>query len=1147
MVTAMSSAKPPSADSAVRERLLASNCSFIVQAPAGSGKTELLMQRYLNLLADPQVREPEQVLAITFTRKAAAQMRNRILQALEKAAEPAAADLAPHQLRTRELALRVLARDRELQWQLLHNPSRLQVRTLDSFCDALVRHAPLQENFDPASQVTEDAAPLYEEAARQVLLMLGEADRQRAEAVRTLLEHLDNHAANFQRLIAAMLARREQWLELIGGSTHRLRDEELETVRRKVLEPALADSVRYELQLMRRAVQQALPPQLAPELFAAMQYAAETLKDDARSAIKALAGITALPSAEPDAVEQWRAIQEFFFTQAGSLRKTLNKANGFLPTNREIRDRCIQLFAELGEAFAQTAGVRLARLKKLPPVTYPETQWEALRALFQLLPWAVAALKTQFKAAGQVDFSEVAMAARATLVKEEQPTDLSFHLGERIRHVLVDEFQDTSVSQVALLGSLLETWDEQEGNTLFLVGDPMQSIYGWRQAEVTLFAATQHSGVGSLRPRAEALTVNFRSQQRLVDWFNSAFPFILNEANEVTGAVSYCPADANEPPGVEPVEIHPLIGKQDAAEAEQVVDLIAQALTESAQGTVAVLVRARTHLPEIARSLKRRGVPFRAVKTDPLGERQAVRDVDALARALWHLADRTAWLAVLRAPYCGLGLFDLAALCEEDARAPVWELLQRPSPRLTPEGQARLARVVPVLREALASRGRLALRTLVESAWLSLGGLAALPPGFDGEADRRDVEAYLDLLAAVSEAEELPEPTRLQGKLGELYAPADTAAGIRVELMTIHTAKGLEFDTVIVPGLGRRQRTDEPQLLYWRQRMVEGRQQLLLGALEPAGTGGKDGTAEGYLRQLEKDRKHEEDKRVLYVAATRARRKLHLLGHVNLPRENASIKPDSGSLLAILWEVPQIRAAFEALPLPLPQEAVTVPATAEVRLRRLPLEWEAAAPAAPFPWSAPKARGIAEETHTFDWASDRLRRVGTVTHAFLHRIAREGIEAWDASRLAQRTANLRAALLAAGIAPDDLDPATQKVATALRNVLRDQRGRWLLQAHPEAQSELEITAVIDGEVRRLKVDRTFIESGERWIVDYKVADMQGGNRESFLRAQVEKYRPDLERYQRAMTAFDARPARLALYFPLLNEFRELPQSSPPRP
>jgi ATP-dependent exoDNAse (exonuclease V) beta subunit len=1140
------------ADVAVRAQVVDSGRSFIVQAPAGSGKTELLMQRFLHLLCDPALREPEQVLAITFTRKAAAEMRSRIVQALEQAAAPAA-ELAPHQQRARELARRVLERDRLLGWHLLENPARLEVRTLDSLCEAIVRQAPLLEEFDATCAVTEDAAALYDEAARRTLLMLGGGEARLAGAVRTLLEHLDNNAGDFQRLVAVMLQRREQWLEVIGGRTHTLADEELERVRRELLEPALADSIRYELRLIRAAVDAALPPAVQEKLFDGMRHAAaEIRKVNEGSPLRALAGITSLPGEEPEDVASWRGVREFFFTHENELRKQLTVKQGFPTNDREIKNRCLEIFRELGETFTAAVGERLARLEKLPPAVYPEPQWEALRALFQLLPWAVAALKREFQNAGQVDFSEVAMAARAALAAgDNAPSDLAFRLSARMRHVLVDEFQDTSVSQIVFLERLLKTWEPQEGCTLFLVGDPMQSIYGWRDAEVTLFEEAKRNGIGRgedpWRLESAALTVNFRSEPRLVEWFNRTFPCILQETNTVTGAVAYSRADAYAPAEAgaaaagEAVEIHGFIGKQHEAEAGRVAELVAQSLAETESSTIAVLVRARTHLVEIARELKRRGIRFRAVKTDALGEKQAVRDVDALTRALEHLGDRTAWLAVLRAPWCELELADLAALGEDDHQTPIWQLMQERAARLSASGQARLARIVPVLAGALAARGRVPLRTLVESVWLSLGGLAALHAGAEGEAERRDVEAYLDLLAEIAVADALPEPARLQTKLGELYAPADTASEIRVELMTIHTAKGLEFDTVIVPGLGRRPRHDEAQLLYWRQRIVEGRQHLLLGALEPAGTGAKDGTVEGYLQQLQKDRTREENKRLLYVAATRARRKLHLLGHVKTPKPGAELAPEPNSLLQILWDVPEIRGAFAARPLPAAEEAEPQ-ATAAVKLRRLPQSWRMTAPVSPVSWKA-AARGAVEETHTFDWAGDRLRRIGTVTHAFLHRIAREGLATWNDAMLARRTVNIRAALLGAGLSPDDLDEAAEKVTTALGNLLHGERGRWLLAAHEEAQSELEITAVIAGEVRRLKVDRTFVENGVRWIVDYKVADRQGGDRSSFLAAQMEKYRPDLERYRQAMAALDARATRLALYFPLLNEFCELPDGA----
>ena len=152
---------PVPSDATVRSRAIDRDRSFLVQAPAGSGKTELLMQRFLNVLADPTLLEPESVLAITFTRKAAAEMRNRILEALESARTAVPEDLSAHQQKTRELALQALARDGERGWRLLENPSRLQVRTVDSFCDSLVRQLPLRAGFGAAAEVeTGPEAPI---------------------------------------------------------------------------------------------------------------------------------------------------------------------------------------------------------------------------------------------------------------------------------------------------------------------------------------------------------------------------------------------------------------------------------------------------------------------------------------------------------------------------------------------------------------------------------------------------------------------------------------------------------------------------------------------------------------------------------------------------------------------------------------------------------------------------------------------------------------------------------------------------------------------------------------------------------------------------------------------------------------------------
>jgi ATP-dependent helicase/nuclease subunit A len=1127
---------PVPSDSEVRSRAISRDQSFIVQAPAGSGKTELLMQRFLNVLADPTIAEPESVLAITFTRKAAAEMRNRILEALEDAGKTLSETLPPHKQKTREIAMEVLKRDMERGWRLLENPSRLQVRTVDSFCDSLVRQLPLRAGFGAAADVDIDPKPLYEEAARRTVLMLGDPDERTSKAVEQLLAHLDNNLRSLQQLIVGMLEKREQWLRLIGG-VHMLDEQELEEVRHQKLEPALADAVRYELGILREALTAAVPGELWGRLLWFMRYAGSNLEEN--NSVYLLRDLTVLPGTEPDDVGKWKALHKFFFDSKQCVRGSLSKLNGFPREGKREKEECLELFATLNRNVNFVARVQelCERLFKLPATTYTDAQWEVIRALFWILPRAVANLKIIFGEVGRVDFSEVAQGAAHALGTPDEPTDLSFRVGGRIRHILVDEFQDTSVAQVELLKALIATWEQTEGNTLFVVGDPMQSIYSFREAEVVLFQRTREQGIAGWKLQPEELCINFRSQLRLIDWFNASFPNILTEDNHVSGAVSYTAADAIRPAGPAPVSIEAFATKNYQAEAQRVLELIEQALVDNSAGMIAILVRARSHLTEIVKTLRSHGIRFRAVKIDSLGERQAVLDIDALTRALIHFGDRTSWLAVLRGPYCGLDLSDIWAVCREDKYTAIWDLMQQRFSMLSADGQRRLARVIPVLAAMLDSRGRIPLRTWVESAWISLGGPASVRPGTDGEADIRDVHAYLDLLQSTAVAGELPDPQVFRQKLGALFAPADTADDIRVEIMTIHNAKGLEFDTVIVPGLGRPPKADDQRLLYWWERVLDGKVQLLLGPIEAATAAkdSKDGTIEGYLRQIEKDRAHEESKRLLYVAATRAKRKLHLLGHIPEPGAN----PDHKSLLATLWAVPEIAAKFMGLTEPERVTDDTTDVSSTARLRRLPLDWQMPSPPAAVEWPAPIDESDPKQAHTFIWVSDTLRRVGTVTHGFLQQIGREGLSSWDDHVIEQRISSIRGALLGAGVSPAAITVATDKVIASLKAVLQDATGRWVLDAHQDAQNEFELSGLIDNEVRRIKLDRTFIEGGERWIVDYKVTDIEGGSREDFLKAQVEKYREDMQIYRRVMAAFDPRPIRLALYFPLLRELCEV--------
>jgi hypothetical protein len=131
-------------------------------------------------------------------------------------------------------------------------------------------------------------------------------------------------------------------------------------------------------------------------------------------------------------------------------------------------------------------------------------------------------------------------------------------------------------------------------------------------------------------------------------------------------------------------------------------------------------------------------------------------------------------------------------------------------------------------------------------------------------------------------------------------------------------------------------------------------------------------------------------------------------------------------------------------------------------------------------------------------------------------------------------------LIELGVAADEVDEAVDLVRRALENALSDPQGRWILGAHRDAACELELSALIDNSVVRVKLDRTFIdEQGTRWIVDYKTSEIGSGNTAAFIDAQVEKFRPDLYRYRTVMACLEPNPIRMALYFPLLGQWREV--------
>ena len=722
----------------------------------------------------------------------------------------------------------------------------------------------------------------------------------------------------------------------------------------------------------------------------------------------------------------------------------------------------------------------LAALLSAPPEKYSAAQWEALEAILQLLNPAVAQLRLLFAEKGEVDFTEIAHGALAALGTEDEPTDLLLSLDVRVQHLLVDEFQDTSNSQWELLERLTAGWQEGDGRTVFVVGDPMQSIYRFRDAQVGLFLKARSEGLKTVHLHPLTLSTNFRSQGAIVDWVNRVFPSVLPPAeDEASGAVPYSPSVPFEAADVEGAPTLELFADR-MGEAKRVAQLCAEA-----RGKTAILVRNRSHLEFVVEELKRSGIRYRAVEIEQLGEKQVVQDLYALTRALTHLADRVAWLAVLRAPWCGLTLAELSAFFEPHPHSTVWELIQ---------SQPRLARFRSVLRPAIDNHLRGTLRDRVEGVWLALGGPACVLDA----TDLGDAEIFFDELERLEEAGELEDFGALADSLSKLFALPDVEAGPEaVEIMTIHKAKGLEFDTVIVPGLDRLPRSGRKPLFAWRA-LAGGR--LLLAPIDE--TGGEAEPLYSYVRSLDRDAEDIEAGRLFYVAATRAESRLRLLGCVKVDEDGVVKMPSRRSLLGLAWGVLGDEVKLPAA-VPAVEEKESLPAG---ELRRLAPDF--ALPPLPDAkvWNSPE-EGVEGESPPFDWAKETARHAGIVVHAWLQRIAEDELRGWDAKRVDALSAQFRKDLQRRGVAPADLDAAAGLVSTALKNALSDERGRWALGPHPVSRTEHRLR----NRERSFRIDRYFEDAtGRKWVVDYKTSVHEGAGVEVFLDLQQERYAAQLD-------------------------------------
>jgi ATP-dependent exoDNAse (exonuclease V) beta subunit len=687
------SQQSPPPDQPQRERALDANRSILVRAPAGSGKTDLLTRRFLRLLGE--VNEPGEIVAITFTKAAAAEMRHRILSELEKAAAAGSHQTTSETFSMESLAERALARSHALGWDLLDLPAQLRISTIDSFCREIALQQPLLSGLGGSLEIYAQPKELYRRAARRTLEQIGKDDAVLSAAIETLLLWRDNSWADLEDQVVTMLEKRDQWMHDF------VLDREPDwNALCKTLERPFVRRVREHLAAVSHLFDQF--PGALEEAHSLARFACEQSDGALHSDLAELADFPSGPFTNVEQLEEahraFACLADLLLTADGGARKQVNVTQGFPKESKAEKARMLGLIASVASDpdFATT----LAGVRDLPPTRYSEEEWEIVRACFILLRHAAGHLRVVFAETAAADYIEIAQIAQRALRGEDNlPIEAAQGFADGIHHLLVDEFQDTSRRQHQLLAHLIAAWSGREDRTCFVVGDPMQSIYGFREADTELFPRAEQLGLeipGDLPLLFDAvrLTANFRTARPLVEAINDTFTQIFTGGDGITFVEAAPARDGDAQRGPQPVSesssrlqlhleftpssrgnLRSLSPEQKDAfqlqraaaleeQTEEIVALIRNRLPQlenaraaNKQYRIAVLGRARKALVPVAQALREAGISFRAVELETLQDRPEIIDALALTRALLNREDRVSWFCAhpgvaSRSPSC---------------------------------------------------------------------------------------------------------------------------------------------------------------------------------------------------------------------------------------------------------------------------------------------------------------------------------------------------------------------------------------------------------------------------------------------------------------------------------------------------------------
>jgi len=863
-----------------------------VHASAGTGKTWLLVTRILRLLLAGA--RPDSILAVTFTRKAAAEMQQRVTERLRElmCADESSLDRMLKQCGV-PLDADSRARARQLYEENLFNPYALRATTFHAFCQELLQRFPLEAGISPGFELSE-ATGLLEQQAWDALV---NESSTRGHPINQALDRLAGSCdglSNTQTALRSFLAHRSDWWAFIKGQTGPLayatrRLEQLLEVVASQPPPGDFPNEAQRIQL------QAFCSLLAHNVTASNSRDADTL-----------AGVLV---ASLPAMESYEALRPLFLTLEGKPRARKASKAQCKRLGEQDEQRFIALHNEICAALLDVAD-RIARYNTL----MTSIAW--ITAGMQLLSHYQRIKQEQ----RLLDFSDLEWKACELLNQGSHASWIQYKLDTRIDHLLVDEFQDTNPTQWRLLQPLLgelAAGNADRGRSVFLVGDKKQSIYSFRRANPALLGEASDWLRDNLQARSYPLDASRRSAQAIIDCVNAVFGTAplkqrLDDFNThtthlpdmqgrvellplMTAATAATTETTNATQLRNPLHVARSIQEDQryANEAMLIASRIQALIRDNTAVTtdgitralqysdIIILLRSRTHARAYEQALRTMQIPCLSDSKGALLDNLEVHDLECLLNSLISPYDNLALAQVLRSPVFALSSEQLIPLAT--ASGGTW--YERLATLATGHGTP-YAEIHAQLEHWRLLTGQIPVHDLLDRIFHEAEVLqryeAAFPPALKPRV-HASLTRFIELALEVDNGR-YPSLPRFLDQLNRLRqsendqpdegAPEETDAQ-RVRLMTIHGAKGLEAPVIFLADTARVQRphTANTALVEWPEGQEKPAHFLLSGK-----KANQDSITRRLLERLAQNDLREEAN-LLYVAMTRARQFLFISGN----------------------------------------------------------------------------------------------------------------------------------------------------------------------------------------------------------------------------------------------------------------------------